>query len=118
MPTAVIKLMINHFFSINFSLTKPKQPVREVIEDVDALLEELLDDDCHPPKVKALLLELCFMLSRFSVKALREMRRFVRLFLFGLRLNLKEVQRRRRRLLQQDRESKNHEINQLIPGCS
>lgn len=58
MPAAVIKLMINNFVSINFSLTKPKQPVREVIEDIDALLEELLDekdDNCLQPKVNSLL---------------------------------------------------------------
>lgn len=41
----------NNFVYINFSLSKPKQPVRKVLEDIDALLEELLEEDSQQLKV-------------------------------------------------------------------
>lgn len=42
----------NNFVYINFSLSKSKQPVRKVLEDIDALLEELLEEDSQQLKVK------------------------------------------------------------------
>lgn len=42
----------NNCVYINFSLSKPKQPVRKVLlEDIDALLEELLEEDSQQLKV-------------------------------------------------------------------
>lgn len=38
-------MMIRHFVFVHFSLTKPKQTVRAVIQDIDAFLEELLDEE-------------------------------------------------------------------------
>lgn len=73
MPTAVIKLMIINFVSIYFSLPKPKQTVREVIEDIDAFLEELLDakdDGCQQLKVNNASLWILFMFNHFSDRTL------------------------------------------------
>lgn len=42
----------NNCVYINFSLSKPKQPVRKVIEEIDALLEELLEEDSQQLKTE------------------------------------------------------------------
>lgn len=49
--------MTKDLVSITFSHTKPKQPVKKVLEDIDALLEELLDekDDSLQLKVNDLI---------------------------------------------------------------
>lgn len=45
----------------NFSLSTTKQPVRKVIEDIDALLEELLVDDYQQLKVNSLKTAIVFI---------------------------------------------------------
>lgn len=55
----------NNCVYINCSLSKPKQPVRKVLEDIDALLEELLEEDSQQLKVNYSRLDLTFILSPF-----------------------------------------------------
>lgn len=53
----------NNCVYINFSLSKSKQPVRKVLEDIDALLEELLEEDSQQVKVNHSCLDLTFILK-------------------------------------------------------
>lgn len=53
----------NNCVYINCSLSKPKQPVRKVLEDIDALLEELLEEDSQQLKVNYSRLDLTFILK-------------------------------------------------------